>query len=234
MAANRDEFHERSTAHANWWNDHPNILGGRDLEKGGTWMAVNKNGKFVAITNYRKFPITEKYNTSRGDVVKDFLTGSSTPNEYLNLLQQTGNQYDGFNLLFGDQQQLHYYSNRGAEQANVEAGVHGLSNHLLNTPWPKVEKGKQKVEQLSLANPLSDSSIFFEALNDREKASDDQLPITGVSLEWERNLSPMFIEMDKYGTRCSTLLLIDRNNKVTYHERSYIPAADNRFEFQIK
>ena len=143
LIANRDEFYERPTALAHWWEDHPEVLAGRDLQAGGTWMGINKNGKFAAITNFRKFPLEGPFETSRGDIVKDFLTTGTSSETYLNKLNEIGFQFDGYNLIFGDSRDFFYHSNRG-NPISIEPNTYGLSNHLLDTAWPKVKYGKLK------------------------------------------------------------------------------------------
>ena len=232
VSANRDEFYQRPTSTAHWWEDHPEVLGGRDLEAGGTWMGVSRAGRWAMITNYRQFPIEKKYNTSRGKLVKDFLTGNESPGDYLKMLQDSGGDYAGYNLLFGTPDQLSYYSNRGAHETQVSPGVHGLSNHLLDTPWPKVELGKSSLETLMQQNQLEESAVF-SMLNNQKLAPDADLPDTGIGLDWERVLSAMYIKSENYGTRASTLLLVRKDGQVEFAERSHIPQEENRFSFSI-
>jgi uncharacterized protein with NRDE domain len=230
LAANRDEFHERGTLAAQWWDDHPDILAGRDLKAGGTWMGINKNGRFAAITNYRKFPL-ETYETSRGDLVKDYLTSREHPSRFMNFLHEKGQLYDGFNLIFGNVDELFYFSNRGPSMP-LEASIYGLSNHLLDTPWPKVSKGKDLFSQ-KLNGDKFDREDLFSILVNKEVADDQYLPDTGVGIEKERLLSSIFIESPQYGTRLSTFLSIDNNGKVDFHERSYVPKGEHKFEFKV-
>lgn len=230
LLANRDEFYQRPTKTAHWWKDYPNILGGRDLQAGGTWMGINKNGRIAAITNYRKFPL-DSYATSRGDLVKRFLTGAESQDSFMNFLLEKGNEYDGFNLLFGNPDQINYFSNRGNHQ-QLKPGLYGLSNHLLDTPWPKVANGKKKFQEI-LENGFQDKEHYFELLSDESRAKDDDLPVTGIGLEKERMLSSIFIKSPNYGTRLSTVLRIDKSGLVDFHERSFIPENESKFSFQI-
>ena len=219
LAANRDEFLNRPTAPAALWDDHPGLIAGRDLKAGGTWMGVTANLRFAAITNYRD-PTSEKKNApSRGHLVLDYLRDDMHPEAYLEVLNKKADDYNGFNLLLGSGRGLWYYSNRENLVRKVEPGIHGLSNHLMNTPWPKVERGKAELSTIA-ANEAIDSDALITMLKDPQIAPDEALPSTGVPLEWERILSPMFIQAPNYGTRVSTALLIDKAGGVTFVERT--------------
>ncbi|MBC8179160.1 MAG: NRDE family protein [Deltaproteobacteria bacterium] len=238
IAANRDEFYDRPTAPASFWDDRPDILGGRDLRAGGTWFGINKKGRVAAITNYRD-PASIKSNApSRGELVSDFLTGDEKPEEYFASLDLKARAYNGFNLLVGVKDQICWYSNRGKGTRSLIPGIYGVSNHLLDTPWPKVSRGKSSLENILLNNPITSPEVLFHMLLDRSIPDDDNLPDTGVGLEWERLLSPIFIASPNYGTRSSTILLIDQNDHVTFMERTHIPSQDQSkevvFEFPIE
>ena len=222
VAANRDEFYKRPTSKADYWEDHKDIIAGRDLEANGTWMGINrKTGSLALLTNYRDLSNIKKDAPSRGQLVSDFLRDPSTPEEYYLEHGDRFNEYNGFNLVVGSADQLHYTSNefKGGLK-KIPEGVYGLSNHLLNTDWPKVKRGKLKLEAITEDRHFEVEHLF-EALYDDELATDHELPDTGVGLEMERMLSPMFIKSPEYGTRCSTVLLIDNNNKVLFAERTY-------------
>lgn len=231
LAANRDEFYARPTQEAHWWKDQPNILAGRDAQAGGTWLGITKQGRIAAITNYRKFPHEKGYPTSRGALVIDFLTSDCSPHEYLQQLEKTRDEFDGYNLIFGTTLGLYYFSNRSAQNGPVYAGIHGLSNHLLNTPWPKVEYGKTQLD--SLITDEWNEDQLFRLMKRTTQAPDEMLPQTGVGLEWERQLSPLFIEMDNYGTRVTTLVLIDNEGKVKFKEVGFMPPSEKEFTFHI-
>lgn len=237
VAGNRDEFYQRKTAPAHFWEDHPDILAGRDLEAGGTWMGISRQGRISVVTNYRDLKNLKPVATSRGHLVSDFLLNGSKPDEYLQEVSSKGNKYNGFNLIVGNQDELHYYSNYKKGPEKISAGLHGLSNHLLNTPWPKVERGKQKVNSL-LKDHDVDPTKLFEVLFNEQRAEDSQLPDTGIGLDRERALSSMFIKSPGYGSRCSTVILIDRTNKVYFSERVYdletFDYSVNSFEFKIE
>ncbi len=234
VAANRDEFYARRTAPAAFWEDRPGIVGGRDLEAMGTWMAMSHGGRIAMVTNYRDPVNIKRSAPSRGQLVSDFIDGQQKPAEYLSDLQATANSYNGFNLIVGDQNQLYYYSNYGGAPTRIPDGVHALSNHLLDTPWPKVRRITTVMKDV-LADARPDN--ILNALYDEHIAADNELPSTGVPLQLERSLSAMFIKTPNYGTRCSTVVLVDRNDMVTYVERVYdttnFTHADRTFEFMI-
>lgn len=219
LAANRDEFLSRPTAAAARWEVHPDLVAGKDLVAGGTWMGITDSLRFSAITNYRDPALEKKEAPSRGHLVLDYLTGQVSPAEYLQKLQPKAAAYNGFNLLAGGHESLWYFSNRENAVREVEPGIYGLSNHLLDTPWPKVEKGKRYLAQAIEENALSVQHLT-KILADNTQAPDHQLPKTGVPLEWERLLSSMFIDAPNYGTRASSVLLIDKSGKVTFYERT--------------
>ena len=220
VAANRDEYFRRPAAPAGFWDDHPNVLAGRDLEAGGTWLGITLGGRFAALTNYRNPADRRMGVPSRGALVSEFLTGKAAPREYLQELEKRGPEYNGFGLLVGDAGSMYFLSNRGGCAGRVEPGVHGLSNHLLDTPWPKVEKGKARLAA-QLEQPF-DAEAAFALLDDTERASGGELPSTGVSTELEERLSAIRIPaVGGYGTRCSTVLCLGRDGKIEFHERSY-------------
>lgn len=238
FAANRDERYERPTRGAQFWNSHPNILAGKDLEAGGTWMGISRTGKFSAVTNYRDPSITKEDPPSRGKLTLNFLINKIDPLSYLQQLHQEADNYQGFNLLTGNINTLGYYSNQEGIVRSLSPGIYGLSNHLLNTPWPKVQRSKNKLSHILNKQKVSTEALF-DLLGDDVKAPEDQLPDTGIPKEVEKEISPIFIKGEEYGTRCSTVLLIDKHNTVTFIERRYKPATqevkeENSFEFEIK
>jgi uncharacterized protein with NRDE domain len=221
LAANRDEFFARPTAPAAFRDDSPQILAGRDLKEGGTWLGLTSTGRIAAITNYRD-PRSERKDTpSRGGLVSGFLAGSNSVEEYLAFLSREGTNFNGFNLIFGDMKRLCWFSNRGGEPQFLQPGIHGLSNHLLDTPWPKVRHGKEAVGRLIAPGKEIEPDAFFAILADRTIAPDNLLPETGVGIELERLMSPLFITAPTYGTRSSTVILIDREKRVTFIERGF-------------
>jgi uncharacterized protein with NRDE domain len=220
VAANRDEFYNRKTAAASFWQDHPQILGGRDLEAFGTWMAMTKSGKISMLTNYRDPANINPAAPSRGQLVTDFLLEDTTPQHYLQKLEPVSKQYNGFNLLVGNTNELWYHSNYKKGYEQIADGFHGLSNHLLDTPWPKVVRGTEKFKAVTTKSSIDPEEIF-SLLYDGELAPDAKLPQTGLPLERERALSSMFIKTDNYGSRCSTVVLVDYKDNVIFAERVY-------------
>ena len=224
VAANRDEYYERPTAPAHFWEDHHNILAGRDLKQLGTWMGVNKEtGGFAAITNHRDPSLTVTGARSRGELVSQYLHGIDSPSKYLERIKGQRDQYNGFHLLVGDLSSLWYYSWARNSVEQVLPGIYGLSNDHLNTPWPKVQKGVQKLNTMVQDKPsVLETEGLFALLNDSALAEDRELPDTGVGTEMERMLSSIFIQSPYYGTRSSTVLLIDYDNRVSFVERSRV------------
>lgn len=238
IAANRDEYYDRPTASASFWDDPPDLLAGRDLRAGGTWFGITKKGRIAGITNYRDPASLKSLAPSRGKLVSDFLAGKEKPEEYLARLDLEARDYNGFNLVVGTKNQLYWYSNRSHGTRCLVPGIYGISNHLLDTPWPKVFRGKAALENILSDQKVPSPSAFFEMLLDRSVPRDDSLPDTGVGLEWERMLSPIFITSPNYGTRTSAILLIDLNDRVTFMERTHISSQDHNkevvFEFPIE
>jgi uncharacterized protein with NRDE domain len=229
LAANRDEFYDRPTRALAYWQDHPDILAGRDLKGGGTWLGITKTGRMAAITNVRHMPSIKEDAPSRGELVKDFLTGSASPLEYMAQVKSVGDRYNGFNLVVGDTEALYYYSNKGGDIQHLSPGMYGLSNHLLDTPWPKVQKAKERFQNLLASQPEVNSDEVFDMLHNASRPPDNTLPDTGIGLEWERILSSMFITSDVYGTRSSSVIVWEENGEITFSERTYDGAMDRRF-----
>ena len=227
VAANRDEAYARPTAPAAWWADAPGVLAGRDLLGGGTWMGITRGGRFAAVTNFRETAPPPPDAPSRGHLVGGFLRGADAPDAYLRALAPRAGEYAGFNLLVGDGEELRYFGNRGEGEARtVDPGVHGLSNALLDTPWSKVERGKAGLAAALADRGEVDPEALFRVLWDAEPAPDAHLPDTGVGLERERTLSSPFIRSPEYGTRASTVLLVGRDGRVRFVERTVAPGAD--------
>ncbi|TRZ91779.1 MAG: NRDE family protein [Rhodocyclaceae bacterium] len=239
LAANRDEFFARPTAAADSWDDAPDVLAGRDLSAGGTWMGITRQGRFAALTNFREPEKKRTEAPSRGRLVSDFLAGSMTAIEYLDELSQRSDAFNGFNLLCGNLTgELWHFSNRieHGQPHRLTAGIYGLSNHLLDTPWPKVAQGKSNLA-IALAALPKDRPLF-ELLRDADVHDDAHLPRTGLSLEWERVLSAAFVRTPDYGTRSSTVLCLDRLQFLSFDEQTWLPGAQpgerRRFHFKLE
>ena len=226
VAANRDEFHARPTAPAAPWPaaaGETEIFAGRDLEAGGTWMGVTREGRFAALTNYRNPAGAKRDAPTRGKLVSGFLAGRASARAYVGDLEREGERYNGFSLLVHDGDELLCYSNAANLITELPAGVHGLSNHLLGSPWPKVTRGVERLAALlaAPADPADLTGAFFALLADDAIPADHELPETGVGLERERVLSPMFVRGEVYGTRSSTVLLVGEAGNIRVEERSF-------------
>jgi uncharacterized protein with NRDE domain len=224
IAANRDEYYERPTAMAEFWQDHPHILGGRDLECMGTWLGVTRAGRFAALTNFRDPRELKTDAPTRGRLVSGFLTSQLAPRTYLEEVATLAPRYNGFNLLAGDIDGVYYFCSRAGAVQRVSPGIHGLSNHLLDTPWPKVARGKERL-QAALADAPSTEALL-ELLHDREPAAESELPDTGIGVEMERVLSPALIVSAQYGTRASTAVLFGEDGNVSFTERTILPGGE--------
>ena len=238
LAANRDEYYRRPTRPAHYWEDAEGVLGGRDLKAGGSWLGVDTYGRLAAVTNYREPPRPGAGARSRGELVSDYLKGRQAAVDFLEGVIRRRHSYDAFNLLLGDADGLYFYSSLDTRFRRLGAGVYGISNGDLDCPWPKVNRGKRAFrEQLESAEG-PDSEALFALLADTTPAADADLPDTGVGLETERKLSPIFIHLDGYGTRSSTVLTVAAAGRIALAERNYdengAAISTGRFEFAIK
>ncbi|QQK81843.1 NRDE family protein [Salicibibacter cibi] len=234
IAANRDEFYERSTAPAHFWEDAPDLLAGRDLLQKGTWLGITKQGKFAALTNFRDPQQIVPGKSSRGAIVKQFLTENRSPKGFMESLRKHRDDYTGYNVVAGTLDEMYHYNNVHDELNKINPGTHGLSNDSLNTSWPKVVKGKQALNAYTSKEIKTEP--LFQMLSDTEQAPDEALPSTGIDPDFERQLSPLFIHTDNYGTRASTVLLIDNRDNVTFVERRFdkgVFTGEQSFSFQV-
>ncbi len=227
LAANRDEFYNRPTRPAGWWEDFPPLLAGKDLKQGGTWLGVTRKGKIAALTNYRGREPQNPDAPSRGNLVRGFLVSETSPAEYMEKLRPEAAAFNGFNLLVGNAEHLYYYSNRDNRPAELEPGIYGLGNGLLNSSWPNVERGRELLAQLVPGDEVAPEELFA-LLEDRETAADERLPDTGFDLRIERALSAIFIETPEYGTLSSTVVLMDYDGGILFSERSFDPPGEKR------
>jgi len=227
IAANRDEFHHRPARAAAPWKNHPDVIAGIDVEAGGTWLGITRQGRFGFLTNYREPGVALPHAPSRGKLVSEWLTGSQSLTQYTNALIPTVQQYNGFNLIVGDLQACHYVSNRSnTDRQALTPGQYVISNHLLNTSWPKTEHLRAAFTQVTQQNIYQSLDNIFALLKDTTPADDADLPATGLSPEFERLLSSPFIISPNYGTRCSSIVAFHRSGQGIFSEISYDAKGD--------
>ena len=239
VAANRDEFFRRPATPADYWAEARQVLAGRDLEKNGTWMGVATDGRWAAVTNFRDGTSADPGARSRGGLVAGYLRHPVSAQDHVTTIEPDASAYPGFNLLVGDRAGVHYVSNREPGSMLLAAGIYGLSNHLLDSPWTKVQRGKLALRE-ALAEPAKPDRLIEQllaALADRSLAEDSALPSTGISKDWEKILSAAFIGAPGYGTRASTVLLMDPEGEVHFRERTFGERGetleDRRYRFAI-
>lgn len=227
IAANRDEFHRRPAARARFWRGHPHLLAGRDLRAGGTWLGVTRGGRFAAVTNYRDGAGETDAALSRGFLVRDFLVRNIGAADFIADLHAQRHNHAGFSFIAGGAAAVFFYSNRDGEDGArpLPPGVHGLCNHLLNTPWPKVKRGVGQLTAL-IKTPRPQPEDLFTMLRDAEPAPDSELPDTGIGVPLERALSAIYtpavrIRGAEYGTVNSSILLLHKSGLVQFHERGW-------------
>jgi uncharacterized protein with NRDE domain len=246
LVANRDEFYARRSRAAAWWGQSVSLLGGRDEEAGGTWLGVNRRGRFALITNVRAPTERNPHAPSRGGLVVAALQAGEPVGRWMAASTVRARTFNGFNLIAGDvlalrdrrtTPELHYYSNRlDTGPRRLAPGIYGLSNAFLDTPWPKVTRTVGRFA-CQVAQRV-DADALLALMSDRELARDNELPATGVPLDWERALSAVQIRANGYGTRATTVLTVRTDGLVTFVERTFDPAApdehtDRRFEFTV-
>ena len=221
IAANRDEFYERPTSPAEFWDERPEVLAGRDLKEGGTWLGITKTGRIAAVTNFRNPRTLKEEAPSRGMLVSEYLCADESAPRFIEHLRGEAERFNGFNIVLGDYEGLWYYSNVGDEAVRLPEGLHGISNHLLNTPWPKVLRARTRLGTLMKESDDPSPDDIFEVLADTSRPDDSLLPDTGVGIEWERILSPLFVVSPHYGTRSSTCIFVDMKGSARFIERVY-------------
>lgn len=240
IAANRDEFFSRPSVPAGYWPDAPHVLAGRDLEKGGTWMGVTSDGRWAAVTNFRDGTPPRPGMRSRGELVAGYLRDSIRAMDHVAAVESAAREYPGFNLLAGDGDGAWYLSNREEGSMMLAPGIYGLSNRLLDSPWPKVEHGKLALGAALAVEAKPDGLIekLLVALSDRSMADESALPSTGIGKDWEKLLSAAFIAAPGYGTRASTVLLVDHEGEIHFRERSFGARGelteDQRYRFPVR
>lgn len=215
---NRDEYNNRPSLRTNFWASHPNVLAGIDLEKGGTWAGITKEGRMAFVTNYRDFSMPRNSILSRGYLPREFLISSISPLKYLQDIQLHQTVYDPFNLIVGTQNELYYYSNIENQIRLIQPGIYGLSNALLDTPWFKVKKAKDRFSRL--LNTNFSVNQLFDILDYTEVSPDEELPHTGLSLDKEKALSSIYIDTPTYGTQYKIVILISTSGEVRFYEKA--------------
>jgi uncharacterized protein with NRDE domain len=236
LAANRDEFYARPSAALGVWPDEPDIYAGRDLSQGGTWLGMTRSGRFAALTNFRHGGARAGAR-SRGDVVLEYLRSPLAPERYLAQLASYADQFGGFSVILGDlEHEPYYFSNQGNVSQRLTPGIYGLSNQRLDEPWPKVARAKQRIHAL-LATQHVSAEALCDAMYDRDQPVDELLPDTGIGIERERMVAPMFIASEDYGTRAATAMIMDSRRRALIYERSYGPQGrylgDARCELEL-
>lgn len=219
LAGNRDEYRARPTAPLSAWPERPDVVGGRDLREGGSWLAAAADGRFAAVTNFRQLPLAPGAR-SRGRLVSNYVTGTDSPAAFVRRLEADGAHYGGTNLFAGDSDALWHWSNRGQLTRLMAPGLYGLSNGMIEDDWPKMRRGREALARIVAAGDI-DTDALFRLLADRTPGDDHELPDTGVGRDMERMLSPIFIDSDTYGTRASTLLLVGHDGSVRMHEKRW-------------
>lgn len=225
LAANRDEFTNRRTAPLAYWQDFDEVLAGRDLQAGGTWLGLNSKGRIGAITNFREPQAVTTDCPSRGEILSRYLTANADDSDFISNLEMKASKYRGFNLLFGNSDTMYYYSNRAEAMQQLKPGVYGLSNHLLDSGWPKVERGKMLFKE-ALSNSTFRVEDIFTLLGDNHQPPEELLPDTGIGKAWERLLGSIFITSEHYGTRSSAVITIRDDGHTEFGERTFLHSVD--------
>lgn len=232
LAANRDEFHARPTKEAHWWPDKPDIVGGRDLQAGGTWLALHRDGRFATVTNFRDAEPPRAGHRSRGHLVTGFLESKLSPADYLDTVDEQN--YAGFNLIVGTRDDIAYLSNREEGKRHLESGTFGLSNALLDGPWHKVESRKEKLSSM-VASGHVDETGLMRLMNDRGKARVAEVETGRLDFDTAHAITAPFIVMPDYGTRCTSIVLVDNEGNWRFTERRFDPTGqktgESKFSF---
>jgi uncharacterized protein with NRDE domain len=230
VAANRDEFHARPTQNAGWWPDQPDIVAGRDLQAGGSWLGLHRAGRFATITNFRDARTGHSKRRSRGHLVTEFLLSEQSPSDYLRSVSP--DDYAGFNLLVADPDHLAYLSNRGGGAQELPPGIYGLSNATLDTPWEKVERSKTRLDNILRSGPVNDTQLL-RLLDDREKGPVGEVKSDRLPFATAHAITAPFIVTPEYGTRCSTVVRANHDGHWHLLERRFDAAGKNAGESQF-
>lgn len=235
IAANRDEYYQRPTLGAQFWEGMPQMLAGRDLEQDGTWLGVTRDGRFGAVTNFRDTNKAVNGARSRGHLVKDFLLSEDCPDEYVTRVAAQSHLYNGFSLMVGSTAQVMYYSNRGRGPQRLISGLYGLSNHLLDTAWPKIVKGKAELKRLLRTPSGPSTDDLLQLLEDHTVAGEEHRPTTDLELDQELD-SRIFVRGEAFGTRCSTVIRLNVEGVLEFKERTFFnhSSRPTTVEYQLQ
>lgn len=226
LAGNRDEFYERPTEKAHIWESVPRIIAGKDKKAGGTWLGLSEEGRVAAITNYRDMSSVKPDAPSRGEIVRNALTSALPTESYLNSLKNKAEEYNGFNLITGNREKLFYFSNKTMKIEELKPGIYGISNALLNTPWPKTEWAKKRFKMMINSELDDDICAYFSLLSNSDTYPSVKLPETGLGEKMEKAVSAVFIKTEEYGTRSSTVLQLF-DDRFYFEERAYKAGSKN-------
>lgn len=224
LATNRDESYSRPTQSAEFWAEYPELLAGKDLRAGGTWMGITQSHRFAALTNYRNMNSIKNDAPSRGQIVKNYLTSADSASEFFDSIKDHSAKYNGFNFLYGKSDDLYYFNNIKNRLQRVQPGYHTLSNAFLDSNWPKSKQALNDFKEVIGRNPL-DHDKLFNLLQNTKRFPDKLLPSTGLSRKKERVVSSIFILSDDYGTRSSTLVYANPDGESTFIEKTYKPGT---------
>lgn len=230
LAANRDEFHARPTKEAHWWPDKQDVVGGRDLQAGGTWLALNRNGRFATVTNFRDAQPPSPKHRSRGHLVTGYLDSDLSPGDFLATIDEDA--YAGFNLIVGTASELAYLSNREDGTRELAPGTYGLSNALLDGPWHKVESSKNQMDDLLASGAINETTLM-RIMDDRKKAPVSEVDSSRLDFDKAHAITAPFIVMPDYGTRCTTTVIVDKDGNWRFTERRFNPAGNKTGESQF-
>ncbi len=224
LAGNRDEFYKRPTQPAHRWKTEPVIYAGKDLKDGGTWLGFTDTGRFAALTNFRDMKNLSKTAPSRGEIVTSFLLSKKNVEDTLQQLNEKADLYNGFNLIAGTFDKLFYLSNQKDEIEEINPGIHAISNAYLNTPWPKTTRAHKQFKNVLASDELDENAIF-DLLKDTTRYPIDVLPKTGLPDEMECAVSSAFIQTEDYGTRSTSIIMVDQQMNAKLIEHTYEPGT---------
>lgn len=220
LMANRDEYCDRNFLTAHKWADNQEIVSGIDLTANGSWTGITQTGRVAAITNYRSGFAFDPKLKSRGELVKKFLNSDIPPQQFLTIIRESKKEFNGYNFLFGDLDNLYWYSNQTDEFQLLAPGIYGICNHLLDTPWPKLMDAKLQLKQMLDRGNVTPCDLLPIMLN-KKRYTQEQLPDTGIEIEIEQGLSSIFVDLEKYGTVLTSFIYMN-NKSVRFYEHKHL------------